>query len=100
MDALDRLIAACKVAGVTPQQVTAFLPRIWEAGRRAGIWRTRDEFARDLEAIVTARLGVEYRGQRYLIGVGFARRPGRDAFRLHLSFGPMWYDTLRFIRES
>jgi hypothetical protein len=48
----------------------------------------------------SARVGVEYRGERYLIGVGFARQPGRDAFRLNLSFGPMWYDTLRFIRES
>ena len=100
MDALDRLIAACKAAGVTPQQPTAFLRRIWEAGRTAGIWRTRDQFARDLEDIVRSRLGVEYRGRRYLVGVGFARHPGRDAFRLHLSFGPMWYDTLRFIRES
>jgi hypothetical protein len=65
----------------------------------ARIWRTRDEFARDLEEIVRARLGVEYRGQRYLIGVSLVRQPSRDAFRLHLS-GPMWCWALRFIPES
>jgi hypothetical protein len=100
MDALDRLIAACKAAGVTPRSVSAFLPGIFDAGRRIGVWRTRDEFCRDLEDIVRSRTIVEYRGERYLIGVGFARQPGRDAFRLNLSFGPMWYDTLRFIPES
>jgi hypothetical protein len=100
MDALDRLIAACKAAGVTPRDTYAPLSRIFQAGRSARIWHMRDEFARDLEEIVRARVGVEYRGERYLIGVGFARQPGRDAFRLNLSFGPMWYATLRFIRES
>jgi hypothetical protein len=100
MDALDRLIAACKAAGVTPRDVYAPLSRIFQVGRSARIWHTRDEFARDLEEIVRARIGVEYRGKRYLIGVGFARRPDRDAFRLCLSGGPMWYWTLRFIPES
>jgi len=100
MDALDRVIAACKAAGVTPRDTYAPLSRIFEAGCNARLWRTRDQFARDLEEIARAQVGVEYRGERYLVGVGFARRPGRDAFRLNLSFGPMWYDTLRFIPES
>jgi hypothetical protein len=100
MDALDRLIAACKAAGVTPRDTYAPLPRIFQAGRNARIWRTREEFARDLEEIVRARIGVEYRGQRYLIGVSLVRQPGRDAFRLRLSCGPMWCWALRFIPES
>jgi hypothetical protein len=100
MDALDRVIAACKAAGVTPRDTYAPLSRIFQAGRSARIWRTRDEFARDLAEIVRARVGVEYRGQRYLIGVGLARQPGRDAFCLHLSHGPMWCWALRFIPES
>jgi hypothetical protein len=100
MDALDRLIAACKAAGVTPRDTYAPLSRIFQAGRSARIWHTRDEFARDLEEIVRARVGVEYRGQRYLIGVSLARQSGRDAFRLHLSNGPMWCWALRFILES
>jgi hypothetical protein len=99
MDALDRVIAACKAAGVPPRDIHASLSRIFQAGRSARIWRTRDEFARDLEEIVRARLGVEYRGQRYLIGVSLVRQPSRDAFRLHLS-GPMWCWALRFIPES
>jgi hypothetical protein len=100
MDALGRIIAACKAAGVTPRDTYASLSRIFQAGRSARIWRTRDEFARDLEEIVRARVGVEYRGQRYLIGVSLARQPGRDAVRLHLSRGPMWCWALRFIPES
>jgi hypothetical protein len=55
MDALDRVIAACKAAGVTPRDTYAPLSRIFQAGRSARIWRTRDEFARDLEEIVRAR---------------------------------------------
>jgi len=100
MDALDRVIAACKAAGVTPRDVYAPLPRIFEAGRKARLWCTRDEFARDLEEVISARAGVEYRGQRYLIGVSLVRQPSRDAFRLHLSRGPMWCWALRFIPES
>ena len=97
---IERLIAACKAAGVTPRDIYAPLSRIFQAGRSARFWRTRDEFARDLEEIVRARVGVEYRGQRYLIGVSLVRQPGRDAFRLHLSCGPMWCWALRFIPES
>jgi hypothetical protein len=100
MDALDRLIAACRLAGVTPRDVYAPLPRIFEAGRKARLWRTRDEFARDLEELIRARVGVEYRGQRYLIGVSLVRQPSRDAFRLFLSRGPIWCWALRFIPES
>ena len=100
MDALDRLIAACKAAGVTPRDTYAPLSRIFQAGRNARIWNARDEFVRDLEEVVRARVGVEYRGQRYQIGVSLARQPGRDNFRLFLSHGPMWCWALRFIPES
>jgi len=100
MDALGRIIAACKEAGITPRDIYAPLPRIFEAGRKARLWRTRDEFTRDVEEVVCARAGVEYRGQRYLIGVSLARRPSRDNFRLFLSSGPMWCWALRFIPES
>jgi hypothetical protein len=100
MDALDRLIAACKAAGVTPRDTYAPLSRIFQVGREAQLWRTRDEFARDIEEIVRARVGVEYRGQRYLIGVSLVRQPDRNAFRLHLSRGPIWCWALRFIPES
>jgi hypothetical protein len=61
MDALERIIAACKAAGVTPSDGCASLVRLWRAGREARLWRTRDEFERDLEEIVRARVGVEYR---------------------------------------
>ena len=100
MDALGRIIAACKEAGITPRDLYAPLPRIFEAGRKARLWCTRDEFARDLEEVVRARVGIEYRGQRYRIGVSLARQPDRDTFRLHLSSGLMSCWALRFIPES
>jgi hypothetical protein len=97
MDALDRLIAACKAAGVTPADGSASLIRLWRAGREARLWRTRDEFARDLEEVARAQVGVEYRGRRYLVGVGLARIPDKDAFRLQIGAQALWYWTLRFM---
>jgi hypothetical protein len=97
MDALGRIIAACKAAGVTPADGVASLVRIWRAGREARLWRTRDEFARDLEEVAQERMGVEYRGRRYLVSVGLARIPDKDAFRLQIGAQALWYWTLRFI---
>jgi hypothetical protein len=97
MDALGRIIAACKAAGVTPADGCASLVRIWRAGREARLWRTRDEFARDLEEVARAQVGVEYRGRRYLVGVGLARIPDKDAFRLQIGAQALWYWTLRFM---
>jgi hypothetical protein len=97
MDALGRIIAACKAAGVTPSDGVASLVRLWRAGREARLWRTRDQFARDLEEIARAQVGVEYRGQRYLVCVGLARIPDKDAFRLQIGAQALWYWTLRFI---
>jgi hypothetical protein len=97
MDALDRVIAACKAAGVTPADGCASLVRIWRVGRAQKIWRTRNEFARDLEEVARAQVGVEYRGRRYLVGVGLARIPDKDAFCLQIGAQALWYWTLRFI---
>jgi hypothetical protein len=97
MDALDRVIAACKAAGVTPADGSASLIRLWRVGHAQKIWRTRDEFARDLEEIAREGVGVEYRGQRYRVAVGLARIPDKDAFRLQIGAQALWYWTLRFI---
>jgi hypothetical protein len=42
-------------------------------------------------------VGVEYRGQRYLVCVGLARIPDKDAFRLQIGAQALWYWALRFI---
>jgi hypothetical protein len=97
MDALGRIIAACKAAGVTPADGCASLIRLWRVGHAQKIWRTRNEFARDLEEIAREGVGVEYRGQRYRVAVGLARIPDKDAFRLQIGAQALWYWTLRFI---
>jgi len=97
MDALDRVIAACKAAGVTPADGCVSLVRLWRAGREARLWRTRDEFTRDLEEVARAQVGVEYRGRRYSVVVGLARIPDKDAFRLQIGAQALWYWTLRFV---